>query len=348
MRDDVRELIVGASVPSGTPSVSIIIPNYNSAKYISETLDSVFSQTFQDFEVIVINDGSPDTAELQPILEPYFDKIVFIDKPVNSGTSATRNLAAEHSRADILAFLDGDDIWHPEFLEKLLEFKLAGGFQMAYAAAETFGLSHGVTGDILGSNPVEGEITREMLVRGQCLILPSGSLIDAASFRQVGGFDPQVSRTEDFDLWMRSVFAGVRIGYLRKVLFRFRISATSGSGDSIQRIRRCRDIWITLQEKLPFTEEETAVVESHIAHEQAALLRAEGRYAISRRDWKMARQRFRSALRAAGQLRLPVVHRARILLVCLFLYIWPGLVRRLQNRARPDELALMPGREGTA
>ncbi|MDI1242007.1 MAG: glycosyltransferase, partial [bacterium] len=79
------KISIGSKVRSD-PTISIIIPNYNTADYISETLCSVFSQTFTDFEVIVLNDGSPDSAELYPVLEPFRDRIIFIDKPTNDGT----------------------------------------------------------------------------------------------------------------------------------------------------------------------------------------------------------------------------------------------------------------------
>jgi glycosyltransferase involved in cell wall biosynthesis len=342
MSNEIRELNIGAKMPHETPAVTIIIPNYNTAKFIAETLDSVFAQTLNDFEVIVINDGSPDTDELLEVLEHYRERVVFIDMAENQGTSATRNFAAEHARADILAFLDADDVWRPTFLEELLAFKRAGAYEMAYADAETFGIKNAVGRDFLSANPDQGEITRKLLIGGKCHILPSGSFIDARVFREAGGFDPRVVRTEDFDLWMRFVFAGVRIGYLRKLLFSFRIRPASGSGDSIQRIQRCRDVWRILQDKLPFTDEENDVIERHVATEQAALLRAEGRYAVSRRDWTTAREKFGGAFRAARALRLPVLHRVKMLVVWLLLYVWPGLVLRVQTRTRPDELALMP------
>ncbi len=342
MSNEIREITTGADVPHEAPAVSIIIPNYNTAQYIAETLDSVFAQTFTDYEIIVINDGAPDTKELKIALEPYRDRLIFIEKSENSGTSTTRNLAAGHARADILAFLDADDIWQPAFLDDVLTFKRAGQYDMAYADAETFGVRHAVASDFLAVNPAQGEITRTLLIGGKCHILPSGSLIDAGAFRKVGGFDPRVVRTEDFDLWMRFIFAGVRIGYLKKLLFKFRIRPGSGSGDSIQRITRCRDVWRILQAKLPFTDEENTLIEHHVALENAALLRAEGRYAVSRHDWPTARAKFRGAYKSANQLRLPLIHRLKMLGIWLTLHIWPTLVLKAQLLTRPDELAHMP------
>jgi len=342
MSEDLRELSIGRHVSQSTPTVSIVIPNYNTAEFIAETLDSVFAQTFTDHEIIVINDASPDTVELNKALEPYYDRIIFIDKLNNSGTSATRNFASEQARADIIAFLDADDIWHPTFLEELLAFKSAGDYQMAYADAETFGAFQEFGSDLLSTNPEQGTITRQQLILGKCHILPSGTLIDAIPFRRSGGFDPGVKRTEDFDLWMHLAFDGVKIGYLKKILFRFRLRPGSGAGDSLQRIERCRDVWRILQQKLPFTAEENAQIEINVAHEEAALTRAQGRLAINERDWRTARKKFRTAYKMAGELGLPVKHRVKMLGIWLALNVYPQAVYSQMQKMRPSEIAHMP------
>src|ERR1700730_1568273 len=100
---------------SETPTVSVIIPAYNTALYIVETLDSVFAQTFRDFEVILINDGSPDTDKLEQVIEPYRERIVYL-KQKNGGPSAARNAGIGWSRGEYIAFLDSDDSWLPQYL----------------------------------------------------------------------------------------------------------------------------------------------------------------------------------------------------------------------------------------
>lgn len=342
MSDLIREIRIGRGVPSARPRISIIIPNYNTAGFITETLRSVFAQTYTDYEIIVINDAAPDTEELYAFLNDIYDRITFIDKTSNSGTSFSRNLAVEYARGDVLAFLDADDIWHPTFLEEVLAFKDQHGYDMAYADAETFGQAHTEIADFLNVNPPTGEITREIMVRRKCHILPSGSLIDAEKFRLCGGFDPHVARCEDYELFMRFLFAGVRIGYLRKILFQFRLRPGSGSGDSIQRLERGIDVWRILQSKLPFTDEEKAQIAINIKYERAGVLRAEGRLAIVKKDWKTARSKFREALRLAGEIRMPLMHRMRMLGVCTALRIWPSLVRNIQLRLSSKEIAYMP------
>jgi glycosyltransferase involved in cell wall biosynthesis len=335
-------VLVGRSVIAERPAISVIIPNYNTAEYISETLDSVLSQSFTSFEVIVINDASPDSDTLKRVIAPYLGRITFIDKSVNEGTSVTRNRAVETARAETIAFLDADDIWHPTFLEELIGFMEKGDFDVAYADAELFGTPRLNGKTLLPNNPAEGPITRELLIGGKCQILPSGTLIRKRVFEAVGGFDPEISRTEDFDLWMRLMFSGARFGYLLKVLFKFRIRPESGSGDSLQRIERCIEIWHTLRGKLPFTETENRVIDRNIELEAAALLRAKGRMYLIQANWGAARTAFSQAKRKAAQLGLPMMHRLKLQMVLVLLALSPKLLLKLLRTARADEIGFMP------
>ena len=92
-----------------TPAVSVVIPAFRVAGYIAETLDSVLAQTCQDFEILVVNDGSPDTEALRAALAPYRERILYIEQP-QGGPSKARNTAIAAARGDLLAFLDGDDL----------------------------------------------------------------------------------------------------------------------------------------------------------------------------------------------------------------------------------------------
>lgn len=175
--DRIVEKRTGARVKKEAPRVSVIIPNYNTAEFIAETLDSVLSQTFKDYEIIVINDAAPDSVELKQVLEHYRDDIIFIDKARNEGTSATRNLAAQEARGEMIAFLDADDLWHPDYLQEQISFLEANSYEMVYAEAELFGVSNRAGENLMHNNPPQGDVTRKLLIEGKCHILPSGTLI---------------------------------------------------------------------------------------------------------------------------------------------------------------------------
>jgi glycosyltransferase involved in cell wall biosynthesis len=333
---------VGTQIPATAPHVSIVIPNYKSAPHIAEALDSVFAQTFADFEVIVVNDGSPDTELLREVLVPYYDKIIFLDQAKNRGAAAARNSGIGEARGELIAFIDADDVWLPEYLRTQLDFLAAGGFEMAYTDCVIFGRTPQAGADMRVNNPAEGAITRAQLIGGKCHILPSGTVIKKASLLNVGSFDETVTTAEDFDLFMRLVFAGTRIGYQRKCLFRYRVWPESESADMLHRFNRNIFVWRLLQERLPFTAEENAAIEYHIKNEEASLLRTKGRIEILNKNWPEARSYFSQAKKIAGELGLPFQHKLKLSGVLLLLKIAPGMLRNMMLKARSDEAAFLP------
>src|SRR5215216_1193601 len=116
------------------PTVSVIIPAYNAAKFIGEALNSVYSQTFNAYEVIVINDGSLDTDDLERELKRYPGGLRYI-RQENRGAAAARNTGLRAAAGEFIAFLDADDTWLPNFLEKQIEFLKSSNADLVYADA---------------------------------------------------------------------------------------------------------------------------------------------------------------------------------------------------------------------
>src|SRR5438105_6635392 len=124
---------------SGAERVSVIIPAYNVAPYIAETLKSVFAQTKPAFEVIVVNDGSPDTEKLEEVLDPFLDRIVYL-KQENRGLSGARNTGIRAAKGDLIALLDGDDLWLPEYIQTQTDFlRRHPKYDLVYCNAVFFG-----------------------------------------------------------------------------------------------------------------------------------------------------------------------------------------------------------------
>ena len=96
------------------PRVSVIIPTYNREKYIAETINSVLDQTFSDYEIIVVDDGSADNTE-RLIREQFADEVIYLSKP-NGGPASARNMGMRVAKGEYIAFLDSDDLWLPEKL----------------------------------------------------------------------------------------------------------------------------------------------------------------------------------------------------------------------------------------
>ena len=205
------------------PLVSVIIPAYNVANFIKNTLDSVLNQTFEDFEIIVINDGSPDTAELDDQIRPYAGLITYLKQP-NGGAGAARNAGIRAAQGEFVAFLDGDDVWSPNFLAAQLELLNGnGGYDLVYANATNFtdaGLSRTTNMDM---NPSEGEVTVESLISAECNVITSSVLARRNVVLSVGGFDQRFRNSQDFDLWLRLAKHGARFTYQKRVLVYRRI-----------------------------------------------------------------------------------------------------------------------------
>src|ERR1700692_783320 len=104
-----------------SPAVSVIVPAYKVTDFIAKTLDSLRSQTFRDFETIVVNDGCPDSENLERVLEPYRGEIVYI-RQENQGLAGARNTAIKAARAPLVGLLDSDDAWEPDYLEVQTKF----------------------------------------------------------------------------------------------------------------------------------------------------------------------------------------------------------------------------------
>lgn len=227
------------TTPAGveTPAVSVIIPAYNVAPFIAEALDSVMVQTFTDYEIIVINDGSPDTEELERVLQPYRDRIVYL-KQGNAGAGAARNAGLRAARSEFVAFLDGDDVWLPNFLEEQVKFiESDGGYDLVYANAAWFGDTAWLGQTYMEGDPSEGEVNLEGLIGERCLVITSGVLALKEPIFEVGLFDESLRNSQDFDLWVRLARRkGARMNYQRRVLLKHRAWAGSLASDSIKSV----------------------------------------------------------------------------------------------------------------
>ncbi|MFT3746026.1 MAG: glycosyltransferase family A protein [Pyrinomonadaceae bacterium] len=237
------------------PLVSVVIPAYNAAANIVETLDSVFAQSYRNFEIVLVNDGSPDTDEFEITIEPYLDRVVYI-KQANTGVSIARNTAIRNAGGEIIAFLDSDDLWHPEYLASQVEFLLSNDLGMAYCDAELFGIPSVIGTSFMDGSPSDGEVSVESLLDIRCNVITSGTIARKSVIEAAGMFeDRRDIQSEDFHLWVRIAHSGARIAYQRKKLAKYRVSIEGLSGDLINRVVRAIDVFKRLDQDLKLTQE---------------------------------------------------------------------------------------------
>jgi len=181
------------------PEVSVIIPTYNRSQKALRALASVLSQTFRDYEIIVVNDGSTD--DTATALEPFFPKIRYLFHSNNRGVSAARNSGIRVSASPFLAFLDSDDYWLPEKLSTQVAYFKSIPRAVACQTEEIW-LRRGrrVNPQKKHIKPT-GDIFASSLER--CMVSPSTVMLKRSLLDEVGLFDESLPACEDYDLWLR-------------------------------------------------------------------------------------------------------------------------------------------------
>jgi hypothetical protein len=251
------------------PLVSVIVPAYRVTESIAATLDSVLAQTFTDYEIIVVNDGSPDTEELESVLAPYRDRIVYL-RQENQGLSGARNTGIRAARGKYIAPLDADDMWDPERLAaQVAVLEAEPPIDLVYADARIFGDLPEAGKTVMDLCPSAGEVTFERLVARQCTVHVCVTVCRREALIRAGLFDPDLRRVEDIDMWLRISRQRHRIVYQRRVLGSYRRRAGSLSSDRVAML----EAFLTVLAKAASEPQLTAAQREAVAH-QCAVERA--------------------------------------------------------------------------
>ncbi|HBC47709.1 MAG TPA: hypothetical protein DEO84_02180 [candidate division Zixibacteria bacterium] len=182
------------------PLISVIIPTYNSAVYIEEALKSIFEQTYQDFEIIIVDDGSTDNT--RQILRKYGERIQYIFQ-ANGGPSSARNNGIRKARGKYIAFLDADDRWLPTKLQKQLSiFERNNTIGMVTTGACSFD-EKGVFGYSTNKRAtlMQGNIARNIFLHSN--IGTPTVLVKKEVFDKIGLFEENIRQSEDDNMWIR-------------------------------------------------------------------------------------------------------------------------------------------------
>lgn len=312
------------------PRVSVIIPAYNVAEYIVETLESVFLQTYKDFEVIVVNDGSPDTVEFEKAIEKYSGQIIYI-KQTNQGAAVARNTGINKARGGIIAFLDGDDVWLPEYLEKQIKVLDENKLGMIYCDALFFGDYSGKAETYMEKSPSSGDVTPESLLDGSCNVITSGTIVKKQHLISAGLFNPNAVRTEDFEMWFSMAKRGVRIGYQKEILIKYRVRKTGLTGDAVTSTERTVKALNRITERNDLTETEEQIRRRQLLFAEAEHELAKGKYFLARENYDEAIKHFAEANKIDPKTKLKIIN--------LLLRIAPKLTLRIFKKFRAADLS---------
>ncbi|WP_338439538.1 glycosyltransferase family A protein [uncultured Aquabacterium sp.] len=292
------------------PSVSVVIPVYNAAHLVSETLDSVLGQSVQDIEVIVVDDGSRD--HIAEVMQGY-PQVKFVRQP-NGGVSSARNLGVSHATGTWLAFVDSDDVWHRHKLRDQLHLaRLHPDVPLGTAGSQS------VSMDLLDFEPTVTE------AGPPCALHPefrevfrfpylglSGVFVRRDHFLAVGGFDAGLRCAEDVDFYLRLTYG--RPGYWRLNYDAVYVRPVAGSlsSDSVSGYEQTLAVYQRFLQRRPeFATGERAVVRQTFAFLYLRYARSLLRTGRSRRETVAAAwQSFRNQPGAAA---LVVILRAVLL-----------------------------------
>ena len=311
---------------SNTPKITVIIPAYNTARLIGAALDSVLQQSFQDLEILVINDGSPDTPELEQVLAPYLPKIVYI-KQENKRAAGARNTAIRQAKGEFLAFLDSDDTWLPNHLSSQMQL-FADDPTLGLVYSNCFAYSDPArTQTFMDRCPSQGRATFAALIVERCQIPISTVVVRKSALEKAGLFDEALARCDDYDMWIRTAFHGAKIGYSSQVQARLNEGRPGSLGASEARMAEA--YWRILEkakQTLSLTDADRKVVEARAAEIRACYLVAEGKLSLRAGQFGEAAKMFAEAN--------AVLESPKVRVVLLGLRIAPRVTSKLVDLAR--------------
>jgi len=189
---------------TAAPSVSVIIPAYNASAFIERTLETVRAQTYVDYEIIVVDDGSVD--DTQAVAAEYLSRHGLAGRCIrqpNKKVASARNAGMYAAKGAFIALLDSDDLWYPNKLEAVLgEFKRHPDIDLICHHENI--ICHGHVARVLRHGPLSSQMYERLLYEGN-ILSPSATVFKKAVALSIGGFceDPNFDTAEDYDFWLR-------------------------------------------------------------------------------------------------------------------------------------------------
>lgn len=290
--------MVGNTPP---PKVSIVIPVYNGANYLKEAIDSALAQTYNNLEIVVVNDGSNDNGATEKIALSYGNKVRYFSKP-NGGVASALNLAIKEMTGEYFSWLSHDDLYYPDKIEQ--EVKVALNFlpdiYIIYSDFSVFTTNKEQNSlvRVHGGSPknVRYRLIFENFIHGCTVLIPK------AAFEECGLFNEELRATQDYELWFRMAKT-YRFLHIDKILVNTRRHAQQGSVTmSDITLIECNNLLIRLIKELTIPE-----ITNHNQHAPSVAFQR-----IADNMWK---RDFKDASRFAYKLALQTAEPTRILVL---------------------------------
>ncbi|PZO14602.1 MAG: glycosyl transferase family 2 [Leptolyngbya foveolarum] len=238
-----------------TPLVSVIIPAYNAERFIARTLSSVLKQTYQNLEIIIVDDGSNDgTAEIIQQYQKIDNRLILLQQ-ANAGVAAARNLAICHAKGELIAPLDADDIWYPQNIEKQVQCMMAASARvgLVYAWSVDLDKEDALVGRVQASR-IEGQVYTTLLLH-DFIANASSVLMRRCCLDKVGDYDSSLKANcgqggEDWEIYLR-IAEDYEFKVVPEFLIGYRKLPDSMSKDCDQMAKSRQLIWQAIRKKYP-------------------------------------------------------------------------------------------------
>jgi glycosyltransferase involved in cell wall biosynthesis len=284
--------------PSRNALVSVIMPCYNAAPYVQEAMESVLRQSYADVELIFVDDGSSDASPTiaANLAQQHPGRIALL-RTSREGPYPARNLGLGHAHGEFVAFLDADDYWTHDFVEKLHARLVAAGAVLAYCGWQNVGATDRTNEPYVPPDYEQGD-KLDLLLRAASPWPIHAALLRRSVLDEVGGFDTSLATCMDYDLWLR-IGASRPIVRVPEVLAYYRFHA--GGQITSKQWRQAENVWLVKKRFVAAAPQLVARFSRQRLKElvDGALLRR-GYDCYWRRDLVSARRIFRHSLRAGG------------------------------------------------
>jgi glycosyltransferase involved in cell wall biosynthesis len=315
------------------PIVSVIMPAYNVEPYIGDAIRSALAQTYTDFELIVVDDGSKDaTAEIVTDLARQDARITLV-RQSNRGLAGARNSGLRASRGEFFALLDSDDLWEPEFLAQQVAILRArpdvdivtgNGWYLG-------GLKHGQLARPYPDTRPDPVLSSIIGDEWSVFIM---SVVRRGVYTRIGPFDEAMRSNEDYDFWLRAALANCRFVRNDRPLGHYRVRTDSLSASNVRMLRGILQVYTKLRPDIAKHPHEMDILQRQISRFEAELLAAEARLALEIADFEAARDYLGALHARRGGAALGVAH---------FLARWaPNTLKRVIRYKKPKATPVTP------
>lgn len=207
--------------------ISVIVPNYNNAYYLGNAIQSILNQTFTDYEIIIVDDGSTDDSK--NVVDTFGDRVRYIWQE-NQGLAGARNTGIRAATGDLIGLLDADDEWCPDYLAQMVALSETHPDALVfYCMAQCMDADGFNLPQFVGGPPVDPKVLYQVLLRAN-FIIPSTVTFRRNPIVEAGYFDTNLRSCEDWDLWLRLLPMGKIVGTFRN-LVRYRVHGSSLSAN---------------------------------------------------------------------------------------------------------------------